>query len=244
MKKLTTSILSLILCATPVAASAANTDCLSKDELINKIKSEINLNGICSSTGLSLKELLEKFGCGIEGGNGNIQLPLPDDDSSTEQAPEADKPVIPEEDNSTENIPEQDGSTENAPEEEKSFELQVLELINEERTSRGLSELSFSEELSSVARAHSSDMASRGYFSHNTPEGITPFDRIKNAGISYNTAGENIAAGQQTPEAVVDAWMNSDGHRANILNASYTETGIGCVYGGSYGIYWTQVFTG
>ncbi len=125
------------------------------------------------------------------------------------------------------------------------YELKVLELVNAERAKYGLSALSWNDELAQVARAHSKDMATRGFFSHNTPEGKTPFDRIKSAGISYRSAGENIAAGQKTPEEVVEAWMNSEGHRANILNSSYTQIGVGYVTGnGSYSTYWTQNFIG
>ncbi len=237
MKKLTSSIIGIILCTSPVFASASTVNCPTKEEILNKLKNEINIteNDITYLKSLSLKDLLNKLGC-LTGG---IEIPKPDFDINKPQAPENNTPEIPDVD-----IPGDNNSGESIPEADKSFELQVLDLINEERTSRGLSALKYSEELSKVARAHSADMANRGYFSHNTPEGLTPFNRIKNAGISYKTAGENIAAGQKTPEAVVEAWMNSDGHRANILNASYTETGIGLKYGGSYGIYWTQLFKG
>ena len=95
-----------------------------------------------------------------------------------------------------------------------------------------------------MAQAHSEDMAKRGFFAHNNPDGATPFDRMKRAGITYRAAAENIAAGQRTAEEVVDSWMNSSGHRANILNASYTKMGLGIAYGGSYRVYWTQDFCG
>ena len=122
------------------------------------------------------------------------------------------------------------------------FERRVLDLVNEERAKNGLKPLVWSDELANVARKHSQDMATRNFFSHTNPDGLSPFDRIKNAGISYRAAGENIAAGQTTPEAVMESWMNSSGHRANILNGNYTQLGVGCVKGGSYGIYWTQCF--
>ena len=85
-------------------------------------------------------------------------------------------------------------------------------------------------------------MADRGYFAHNTPEGLTPFDRLRELGIQYTVAAENIAAGQPDPQSVVDAWMNSPGHRANILNEKIKEIGIAYVRGGTYGIYWAQEF--
>ena len=129
--------------------------------------------------------------------------------------------------------------------EKLSYEQQVLALVNQERAKQGLSALSWSDELTAVARAHSKDMAARGFFSHTNPDGQSPFDRMKAAGISYRTAGENIAAGQRTPQEVVNAWMNSEGHRANILNASYTRLGVGYASGsGAYSTYWTQCFAG
>ena len=125
------------------------------------------------------------------------------------------------------------------------YEMKVLELVNAERAKHGLSSLSWDNRLADVARAHSRDMAARNFFAHNNPDGKTPFDRIKAAGINYGSAGENIATGQKTPEEVVDAWMNSEGHRANILNASYKKLGVGYVTANrGYKTYWTQNFIG
>jgi len=142
-----------------------------------------------------------------------------------------DAPVLPE-------IPEVENNA-------SAYEMQVLELVNAERAKHGLSALSWDNSLADVARAHSRDMAARGFFSHNNPDGKTPFDRIKAAGISDGSAGENIAAGQKNPEEVVDAWMNSAGHRANILNASFKKLGVGYVVSNQgYKTYWTQNFIG
>ena len=96
-------------------------------------------------------------------------------------------------------------------------------------------------ELSRVARIKSQDMRDRGYFSHTSPTYGSPFDMMKSFGIRYRTAGENIAMGYRTPQSVVDGWMNSEGHRANILNSSFTEIGVGYVASGNY---WTQMFIG
>ena len=85
-------------------------------------------------------------------------------------------------------------------------------------------------------------MKNNNYFSHTSPTYGTPFDMIKSAGISYNTAGENIAKGQKSAEAVFNAWMNSQGHRANILNSRFTQMGIGVTSGSSK--YWSQMFIG
>ena len=121
------------------------------------------------------------------------------------------------------------------------YEREVVRLVNEERAAQGLKALKTNWELSRVARYKSQDMRDRGYFSHTSPTYGSPFTMIRNFGISFRTAGENIAKGYATPQAVVRGWMNSDGHRANILNASFTEIGVGYVASGHY---WTQMFIG
>jgi uncharacterized protein YkwD len=85
-------------------------------------------------------------------------------------------------------------------------------------------------------------MAKKDYFSHTGKDGRSPFDRMTDAGYAYSAAAENIAAGQRTPADVVKGWMNSAGHKANILNCTYSEIGVGYAKGGSYGTYWTQDF--
>ncbi|MEE0110526.1 MAG: SafA/ExsA family spore coat assembly protein [Oscillospiraceae bacterium] len=122
-----------------------------------------------------------------------------------------------------------------------SFEQEVIRLVNEIRAENGLKALTYDWELSRVARYKSQDMKDNKYFSHTSPVYGTPFQMIKNFGISYRSAGENIAKGYSTPQAVVNSWMNSSGHRANILNANYTHIGVGYVAGGNY---WTQMFIG
>lgn len=119
------------------------------------------------------------------------------------------------------------------------FERQVVELTNAERAKAGLKPLTMYAPLMAVAKAKSQDMANLGYFSHTSPTYGSPFDQMRAAGIQYRAAGENIAQGQRTPEQVVNAWMNSPGHRANILNANYTHIGVGFV---ENGYYWTQQF--
>lgn len=130
------------------------------------------------------------------------------------------------------NIPTVDASV-------TAFEQEVIRLVNEIRVENGLKALSYDWELSRVARIKSQDMKDNRYFAHNSPVYGTPFQMMKNFGISYRSAGENIAKGYATPQAVVNAWMNSSGHRANILNANYTHIGVGYVAGGNY---WTQMF--
>ncbi len=120
-----------------------------------------------------------------------------------------------------------------------SYESEVIRLVNEIRKENGLKELTTDWQLSRVARYKSQDMKNNNYFSHTSPTYGSPFDMMKSFGISYKSAGENIAKGQKTPQAVVNAWMNSSGHRANILNSSYTHIGVGYVADGNY---WTQMF--
>lgn len=132
------------------------------------------------------------------------------------------------------NIPQLDSTV-------RSFESEVVRLVNEQRANYGLQPLTENWELSRVARYKSQDMADNRYFSHTSPTYGSPFQMIRAFGLSFRTAGENIAYGQRTPQAVVNAWMNSSGHRANILNSSYTQIGVGYVADGSY---WTQMFIG
>ena len=121
------------------------------------------------------------------------------------------------------------------------YEKEVVRLVNVERAKKGLNALTYDWQLARVARYKSQDMKDRGYFSHTSPVYGSPFQMMKSFGITYKTAGENIARGQATPQAVVDAWMSSQGHRANILNSSFTHIGVGYVPNGRY---WTQMFIG
>jgi uncharacterized protein YkwD len=118
----------------------------------------------------------------------------------------------------------------------------VIRLTNVQRLAAGCPALTANATLTRVAQAHSQDMADHNYFAHESQDGRSPFDRMTAAGYTYSTAAENIAAGQRTPAAVMDAWMNSAGHRQNILNCRLTQIGVGVATGGSYGIYWTQDF--
>ena len=132
----------------------------------------------------------------------------------------------------------------NIPEEEplKSLEAEVVRLINIERTNRGLPALTTNWELSRVARYKSQDMIDKNYFSHTSPTYGSPFTMMQNFGLKFSAAAENIAYGQRTPQEVVNAWMNSSGHRANILSASYTQTGVGAAKKADGTLYWTQMF--
>ncbi|WP_164667289.1 CAP domain-containing protein [Virgibacillus doumboii] len=115
----------------------------------------------------------------------------------------------------------------------------VIKLTNQERRNKGLSELQVSKKLSRVARKKSQNMNNQSYFSHTSPRYGSPFEMMRQFDVSYQSAGENIARGQQTPQQVVDAWMNSQAHRENILNENFTHIGVGYTADGNY---WTQMF--
>ncbi len=122
-------------------------------------------------------------------------------------------------------------------------EQEVFDLINSKRVANGLSALKIDDELQNVARIKAQDMVDNNYFSHTSPIYGSPFDMIKNFGIKYKTAGENIA-GNSSNSAAVNAWMNSSGHKANILNNSFNYTGIGVVSSPKYGKIYVQMFMG
>ena len=149
--------------------------------------------------------------------------PLPE----TKPAPKPDVTPSP----APEAKPEVDSSINN-------FETRVVELTNAERAKQGLAALKMDNELSKVAKLKSQDIQAKGYFAHNSPTYGTPFEMMKQFGISYRSAGENIAKGQRSPEQVVTAWMNSEGHRKNILG-NFTHIGVGYIESGNV---WTQMF--
>ena len=180
----------------------------------------------CAAVPVSAAGFSESF-CGT-------QPSCPSETPEEPDAPETpEKPDIPE----TPEQPDDPGSVPGV----LAYEQEVVRLVNAERASYGLPALSIRADLCQYARVKSQDMHDSGYFSHTSPNYGSPFDMMKSFGITYSHAGENIAMGYSTPEAVVSAWMNSEGHRANILSASYTELGVGYVADGGY---WTQWFVG
>lgn len=177
-------------------------------------------------------ELLYRLLCRYAGWCGDsfvIETP-----ATPEQPAKPENPVTPEQ-------PAKPETPAQTPSAASAYEREVIRLVNEERAKNGLSPLTEDAALTRTARMKSQDMRDNRYFDHNSPTYGTPFDLMRAQGVTYRTAGENIAMGYATPEAVVRAWMNSSGHRANILNASYTRIGVGYVAEGSY---WTQHFAG
>lgn len=124
-----------------------------------------------------------------------------------------------------------------------SDEWEVFNLINQQRSQNGLSPLKIDYEVQKVARIKAQDMVNNNYFSHTSPTYGSPFNMLNNFKVSYRTAGENIA-GNSSNSAAVTAWMNSSGHKANILNSSFNYTGIGVINGSKYGKIYVQMFIG
>lgn len=124
-----------------------------------------------------------------------------------------------------------------------SDEKEVFDLINEQRTNNGLTALKIDSEALNVARIKAQDMVDNNYFSHNSPIYGSPFQMLNSFKVTYKTAGENIA-GNSSNSGAVNAWMNSSGHKANILNSSFNYTGIGVVKSSKYGKIYVQIFLG
>lgn len=124
----------------------------------------------------------------------------------------------------------------------QSADTAVLALVNGERAKAGLAPLTLNKQLSDVARTKAQDMRDQNYFDHTSPTYGSPSDMIKRFNVQFGAVGENIAAGQRTPAEVMQGWMNSEGHRRNILDPQFTEMGLGSVQGGQMGTYWSQMF--
>ena len=174
------------------------------------------------------------------------QQPDSTDQKEVDQEEEVKQPQQAEEDSNAteEQVQEQEKEVEETPVDEADnalhpFEQEVVDLTNDERVKNGLEPLQIDTELSKVARDKSQDMLDNQYFAHDSPTYGSPFDMMRAYGVDYRTAGENIAKGQRSAEEVVNAWMNSPGHRENILNSSFTHIGVGFIEQQNI---WTQQF--
>lgn len=125
---------------------------------------------------------------------------------------------------------------------ESSQALEILRLVNAERKKQGLQELVLSHTLNGIATKKAEDMRDKRYFSHDSPTYGSPFEMLQHFGVHYSFAGENIASGQRSAQQVMNDWMNSSGHRANILNKNFTQLGVGYAEGGQHGTDWVQLF--
>ncbi|MGL4743408.1 MAG: CAP domain-containing protein [Dermatophilaceae bacterium] len=173
--------------------------------------------------------------------------PTPESDSETAEATETvEQPAEPEPEMKPAPKPEPQVKSESksaAPSAPTGMAGEVISLVNAERADAGCDPVKAESRLTKAAQGHSNDMAAKKYMEHDSLDGRTAGDRIEAAGYDYRSYGENIAAGQDTPEEVMEGWMNSDGHRKNILNCGFTEIGVGIAKGGLYdGYSWTQNF--
>ncbi|NLR46027.1 CAP domain-containing protein [Priestia megaterium] len=224
-------------------ANAAAPDC--------NTPKQINIKDAQAAQNINVDELLKKFNAQgqsaqAEAPQQETQIPEQAEAAPQEQAkaPEQSEEAKAPEQTQQNTKAQQSENTDKAEQtkDASQFEQKVVDLVNQERQKQGLKPLTLNKELSDVARTKSKDMMDKGYFDHNSPTYGSPFDMMKQFGIEYKTAGENIAKGQQSPEDVMNAWMNSDGHRKNILNPDFTEIGVGYVKGDT--TYWTQQFIG
>ena len=133
-------------------------------------------------------------------------------------------------------------TTPSTPTDIRALETEVIRLVNTERTKAGLSALVENNEISRIARIKSEDFIKNNYFAHNSPTYGTPFDMLRSFGITFTAAAENIASGQKTAAEVMNTWMNSSGHRANILNPAYNQIGVGVARDNNGNLFWTQMF--
>ncbi|HBF5456873.1 TPA: sporulation protein [Clostridioides difficile] len=174
----------------------------------------------------------------------------PDDNNNSDSTdkPDNNKPESnkPEDNNNSDstNKPDDNNNSGSTSENFSAYQKEVVDLVNVERAKAGLNPLTLDSSISNVATKKSQDMIDNNYFSHNSPTYGSPFDMLKKFGISYKTAGENIAMGQKTPKEVVNAWMNSEGHRKNIMNPNFSKIGVGVAQKSGGSIYWTQIFVG
>jgi uncharacterized YkwD family protein len=244
-KKMLSAATALTLLASPLAAGSAGA--ASPDQVKTKVHT-LQLNGNHEDLNKYIQDILSNYG--VNGQNINFQDLLKGQAPQPQEAPKAETPA-PEQEAPKAEAPaptqpqaqEQQAQPQAKPAAEtgelSQYEQKVVELTNQERAKQGLPALEVDAELSKVAKEKSRDMQANNYFSHDSPTYGSPFDMMKQFGVEYSAAGENIAMGQPTPEEVVQAWMNSDGHRKNILSSNYTHIGVGYVENGHY---WTQQF--
>ncbi|EQK30306.1 CAP domain-containing protein [Clostridioides difficile] len=178
----------------------------------------------------------------------NTNKPEDNNNSDSTNKPDNNKPESnkPEDNNNSDstNKPDDNNNSGSTSENFSAYQKEVVDLVNVERAKAGLNPLTLDSSISNVATKKSQDMIDNNYFSHNSPTYGSPFDMLKKFGISYKTAGENIAMGQKTPKEVVNAWMNSEGHRKNIMNPNFSKIGVGVAQKSGGSIYWTQIFVG
>lgn len=234
--KLTRTILATM--ATMATVTALGTPKAVQAASFNELCTQLNGNVITMS-GNSQDELISKLkDYGINLNNLNLEncpeLPSIVVPETEVEKPETEVPEV--------EVPSQPGKEEGGSSEtELSYAEQVVKLVNEERAKHGLSPLTIDKSVESAALVRSKEIEKS--FSHTRPNGSSFSSALKEQGVSFMGAGENIAWGQKSPEEVMQGWMNSEGHRANILNAKFTKIGVGYYQNSNGTNYWTQLFT-
>ena len=188
------------------------------------------------------EEILEKQ---LENGIRELEKILNDLNDIITPSPDESQPELVPDESQPEAVPDEtpdESQPEPVADEAQAFREEVLRLVNEARAQEGLSKLTLSDKLVEAAQIRAEELPEE--FSHTRPDGASCFTVLSEVGVRYMATGENIAAGQPTPADVMDSWMNSSGHRANILSGNYSQLGVGvCKSSGGYGIYWVQLFT-
>ncbi|MCK8826959.1 CAP domain-containing protein [Natroniella acetigena] len=165
---------------------------------------------------------------------------LPPDAEDTEDEAVTEEEVLPPEEEVEEEPTEREPPVEDG--NIAAYEAEVVELVNVERERKGLEPYQHNQQVSQVARRKSEDMRDNNYFSHQSPTYGSPFDMLEQYNVEFRAAGENIAKGQRSPAQVVRSWMDSPGHRRNILSQEFTDIGVGYAQNGDGETYWTQMF--
>lgn len=255
ISKIVMTICVLLIAFTPILASAATEGCGIDPEILASANGcNVNTEALASLNKGDLDKILKDCNVNLDDKNMNVsdvlaklkaklgadfQMPKTEAPAKVEApktpAAEAPAPAAPE-------ATEAPAKETPAPAASGSQEKQVIDLVNQERAKAGLSPLKENTELAKVAEVKAEDMRDNNYFSHTSPVYGSPFDMMKQFGIKYSYAGENIAKGQRSPQEVMNGWMNSEGHRANILNSNFTEIGVGYVTDSNGGTYWVQMF--
>ncbi|MCG8482455.1 MAG: CAP domain-containing protein [Clostridia bacterium] len=253
ISKFVLTICVLLIAFTPILASAAtNEGCgIDPNVLASANGCNVNSEALASLNKGDLDRILKDCNVKLDDKNMNVNdvlakikdklgadFQMPNMETAKPEAPAKETPAPP----ATPAEPQAPAKETPAPAASGSYEKQVIDLVNQERAKAGLSPLKENTELANVAEVKAEDMRDNNYFSHTSPVYGSPFDMMKQFGIKYSYAGENIAKGQRSPEQVMNGWMNSEGHRANILNSNFTEIGVGYVTDSNGGTYWVQMF--
>lgn len=237
---LSLGVVSIISASSIFPVNAASNETYTKKVYCQKTQGNIYINVKGKECSVHLKPIYSNIlnNCTTQKPTIKPETPeiKPDVEPDVPSKPDTDTPIT-NPDNSNNN------STTNPTREYTQFQQEVVDLVNKERSSRGLKPVVFNSELSKVATIKSQDMIDKNYFDHNSPTYGSPFEMMREFGVAYTSAGENIAMGQKTPQQVMNSWMNSDGHRKNILSPDFTELGVG-IYSNGSSLYWTQMFIG